>query len=263
MNELVVMKAQDMLVNIIDALPPEVIPDGLKQRDKREPGRMQKMTFERRMARAVYRRFKKQKERLVFWLSSRYMKTIPIEIPFDIWDLPEDEAEIIRVYKNSYIHGIGLIDDSILMGLDYSVFNEKAAAWAKKKAGELIKQVDDTSKKAVQTAVSSFVETPGMTLKDVIDNIPFEPKRAERIAATEITNAYGKANLDAGLEMKKEFPDVRVVKIWYTNQDEKVCDICDGLDGEEVEIEEQFSGGYDSPAAHVNCRCWMQTRTRI
>ena len=46
MNEIVLAKAQSLIIGIIDGLPDNVLPDELKQRDKREPGRERKMMYE-------------------------------------------------------------------------------------------------------------------------------------------------------------------------------------------------------------------------
>jgi len=72
----------------------------------------------------------------------------------------------------------------------------------------------------------------------------------------------------AGQDLKEEWPDVRVVKTWETNNDDLVCDICRPLNGVEVEIDEPFVNDetgdeFDCPPGHVNCRCWMDSTTDI
>ncbi|MDO9546011.1 MAG: hypothetical protein Q7J07_04570 [Pelolinea sp.] len=83
----------------------------------------------------------------------------------------------------------------------------------------------------------------------------------------EATDAYAKAALDEGLELKKEFSDVRVIKTWFTNNDHFVCDICRPLNGVNVEVEKPFIGGdgkeYDRPSACPDCRCWIKSSTDI
>jgi SPP1 gp7 family putative phage head morphogenesis protein len=83
------------------------------------------------------------------------------------------------------------------------------------------------------------------------------------IATTEITRAYAEANQIAGEALAKEFEGVPVVKIWYTNEDDKVCPICGEFDGKEIPIDESFGEGVKNPPAHPNCRCWTTTSTRI
>jgi hypothetical protein len=264
MNEAIVSKAHGLFISILDGIPNDLLPEELKQRDPREPGRKRKLLLEHRLARTIYRRFAKQKEKVIFYLGMHYIgKAQKPPIPEDIYDDPETEAEVKRIYISSYMHSINLFEDDVLVGLDYSVFNEKASTYARKRAGELFKKIDDTTKKAIQSAISNFVETPGMTINDVVNSLPFDTKRAMRVATTEITHAYGKSNLEAGQVLKKEYPDIAVVKTWHTNADDRVCEICGPLDGMEIEIDEQFPGGFDSPEGHVNCRCFMTVRTRI
>jgi len=57
-----------------------------------------------------------------------------------------------------------------------------------------------------------------------------------------------------------------VIKQWWTNNDDRVCPICGPLHEEVVDIDENFVSlgvEYQQPPAHVFCRCWMNTTTRI
>lgn len=82
--------------------------------------------------------------------------------------------------------------------------------------------------------------------------------RAKRIARTELSNAYNEGAVGhmrqllstdlLGEEMEKES---------YAALDERVCPICGDLHGERVGINEQFSGGFDRPTFHPDCRCTL------
>jgi hypothetical protein len=93
-------------------------------------------------------------------------------------------------------------------------------------------------------------------------------ERALRIAVTETTRAYSKGNQIGAEQLKQEHPDVLVTVVWYTNNDDRVCELCGPLHDTEVE---QGAGFYDPeppyadgfPPRHVNCRCWISYRTRI
>jgi len=71
---------------------------------------------------------------------------------------------------------------------------------------------------------------------------------AERIARTEVISASNGAELEAykqsGVIEKKE---------WLAEPD--ACEICAALDGEVVKLNKMFSGGFDFPPAHPNCKC--------
>jgi len=102
-----------------------------------------------------------------------------------------------------------------------------------------------------------------MTIGDVVNLLPYTESRALLIATTETTRVYAEANLLAGEALKKEYPDVQVIKRFFTNRDDRVCPLCAPLHGQEVEIGETFEGGYDGPPIHCGCRCWVETTTRI
>jgi hypothetical protein len=74
----------------------------------------------------------------------------------------------------------------------------------------------------------------------------------------------------SGQDLKKEFPDVRVIKTWFTNNDAIVqaCPVCWPLHEQTVDIDEMFVNAnlgleFERPKAHPRCRCWMNTTTRI
>ena len=265
MNDLAIVKTHELFISLIDGIPTDMLPDELKQRDKREPGRKQKLAYELAYARVVYRHFRRQKNKIRQWLEFNYpfRKSEKFPFPDDWWEDDEAMADFLKLDMRMYLHAIQLVEDGVLIGIDYSIFNALAADYARAHAGELIKNIDSTTLESVRSAISSFVETPGMTIGDTMDMLPFDQKRAWRVATTEITNVYSRATLEAGAELKNEYPDVRVTKTWFTNVDDRTCELCGPLNGMEIDINDQFPGGFDAPAAHVNCRCWMQTRTRI
>ena len=165
-------------------------------------------------------------------------------------------------------HGVSLFGKNSRIQIDWTLTNQRAAEWAREYVYDLIKDIDDISRLALQSAISQFVETPGMTIGDVMDMLPYDDERAQRVAVTEITRAYASANQMAGEDLKKEFPDVRVTKMWFTNNDDLVCDLCGPLDKTEVGIDENFYEPEDSyqdgnPPRHVNCRCWTDTNTAL
>ena len=276
MNELVITKAHELIISILDGIDNDLLPDELKTRDKEEPGRLRKMLYEKKLARIIYKRFKKQKEKIAQWLSMRYperskMTNIkdPAPLPDDLFDDNENDAELHRLFNSAYHDGVSLFRDTSSIGFDYSLINERALAWAHKNSLDLIKGtgktngIDEVTKETIRTAISNFVETPGMTIGDVVEQLPFDTDRAFRIARTEITRTYSRATLEAGNEIKKEYPDVRVTKTWLAAMNERTCPICGELHGMEIDIDDVFPGGYDAPPAHVSCACDLRTRTRI
>jgi hypothetical protein len=192
--------------------------------------------------------------------------TLPPYFLDDLYEDPEDEqflAVLIAIITKAMRSGIDIFDASVGISFDWTMTNIEALRAAKEYTYDLITKIDQTTRDAVGKAISTFVETPGFTMGDLADMLPFSERRAMMIATTETTRAYAEGQKLAGDKMKSDYPDVLVVKTWFTNNDDRVCEICGPMDEEEVELDEAFSSGDDKPPAHVNCRCWMSTRTKI
>jgi predicted kinase len=84
--------------------------------------------------------------------------------------------------------------------------------------------------------------------------------RAETIARTEVLTAENEGekaiwreSVDRGLLDPEEME-----RVWITSADERVCPICDPLEGAQVGIDEQWDtsvGPSDGPPLHPQCRC--------
>ena len=115
---------------------------------------------------------------------------------------------------------------------------------------------DDIANKLRQELQRGFMEGEGITqIKERVSKVfDVGENRAEMIARTETTRASsaGKyhAYVKAGVEGKKK---------WVTHFDNRTSDVCKRLDGQEVDLNEDFidaktgwKGMY--PPSHVNCR---------
>ena len=194
------------------------------------------------------------------------MKIMPVDI-FEGLDMTDAEDYKIRSSLFDMVYnGASLFQELSGYILDIGLINKQAQNWALMHVGKLIKEISETTRKVIREAVSDFVATPGMTIADVMQRMPFDAQRSQTIAVTETTRAYAEGNQIAGEVMKEQFPDVPVVKVWFTNNDDLVCEICGPLNGIEVGLDESWEsddGPIDNPPAHVNCRCWTQTTTNI
>jgi len=115
------------------------------------------------------------------------------------------------------------LSEADAVGINWNLANDRAADWARQYAGQRSRTLTATTRKQVQKQVGDWVQA-GEALPDLIQRIGAivdNPARAEMIAVTEATNTYGEANAQA----------------WA-------------------------AAGYDpaayKPAAHVNCRCYLQ-----
>jgi len=250
------------------------LPETLKRRDPREPGRDEKERFEDRLLMVIRRLFKKQKAAIIARLEQNFpgrkdLSPIPLDDLINGNGDDELMAQLIRVISLSAVGGVNLFSDMVSIGLDYSLIKDEALRYARDHAYDLIglstEGIDATTRDLVSNAITRFIETPGTTLGDITRQLEdvFSLNRAQMIAVTETTNAFAMGQQIAGEALLAQFPDVRVVKKWYTNNDDRVCPICAPLNGEEVDIKDNFSHGGANPPAHPRCRCWTHVRTRI
>ena len=89
--------------------------------------------------------------------------------------------------------------------------------------------------------------------------------RGYNIARTELAFAYNKGMLEATKQAQAQGYLGKMVKVWCTADDERVCHICGGLDGKEIAMDEDFDfytklqhtnpGIKQTPPAHPSCRC--------
>jgi hypothetical protein len=244
-----------------------------KRRDRREPERRAKEAMDDALFLWLQRHFRRQAKQIREELESHFSERKAPKKPKIDWArvLANDEKEmalLVRLLGEATREGIALFGQQAKIGIDYSLTNAEAAEWARKYAFDFIKDIDATTVDILKNAITAFVETPGFTIGDIMDALPFDEKRSLSIAVTETTRAYAQGQQMAGDQLKQEFPDVRVVKIWFTNNDDLVCELCGPLEGVEVENNENFyepGSAYEdgNPPRHPNCRCWVQTTTAL
>jgi len=238
------------------------------QRDDNEPGVERKMRFQKLVAAAVARDFRRKARAIREMLARTPQAAKGSAWEDDLLRLlqqPDLERELTRLFGAATIDGVALFGESVRMSVDLAGANVEAASWARKHVGELLRGVNKTTRDVVRRAVEYYVTTPGVTLGDAMQLMPFDAMRARRVATTEITRAYAQGNQIGADTLADQFPGLRVVKKWWTNRDSRVCPICAPLHGTTVAHDEAFTENDDGPVmqppAHVNCRCWSSFNT--
>jgi len=250
------------------------IPDAYKRRDPIEPGREQKELAELKIEKLVKRLFKKQEALIRAWMDVQFLgrKQVisgPVNPPEDILDDPEFIAIIIALVVLLAKQGIEITNVDAGDIIDTIAIQGVIIDWATTFTTEWMKTLNKTTLDALQKALEKFATTPGMTIQDVIDLLPFDETRAQMVAITEVTNLYGQAAQLAGEQLARDNPGVRVIKTWWTNNDAIVrrCPVCWPLHGVSVKIKSKFVDGEGNkqiaPAAHPRGRCWISVRTDI
>lgn len=139
------------------------------------------------------------------------------------------------------------------ISLDWSVINRRAARWAETYTYDLVKGIEATSRRKLQSAINVFFRD-GLTKAQLEAKIAplFGPVRAQMIAVTEVTRASVQGELATVREIRRANPGIALVPVWNTNNDELVCPICRPRNQTR-----QGELWYDPPPAHVLCRCWL------
>jgi hypothetical protein len=234
------------------------------ERDPREPGVKRKLKFEKELSGLIKRVLARQAEMVERHLQSIYpSRTQKAGADIDLDWTEDEEAELVMLLIQASRDGIKLFSEGSKLPMDWEFANIEAAKWARKYAGNLIKEMTATSRAALRETIAAFIEMPGFTIGNVMEMLPFNEERALRVAVTEITRAYGEANQIAGQQLRKEFPDLKMIKTWYTNNDDLVCEYCGPLNGTSIPIDEAWDGEIQNPPYHVNCRCWTDYGTEL
>lgn len=149
---------------------------------------------------------------------------------------------------------------AIGIGVEWGLVNDAVVNWAANCSAQEVTLITNTTRKMVQDKVADWIAS-GEPLRE-LEKDPqflqtFGKVRAKMIADTEVTNAYAGGNLETW-----RASDVVDGKKWMTAGTD-VCDICIGLDGQEVPLNAMFISDYDGstyerPPAHPRCKCWIQ-----
>lgn len=140
------------------------------------------------------------------------------------------------------------------IGVDWGLVNEQAARWAATHTSDLLAGLNNTTRNAVQQKLEAHFRTgaPLSELKKSLASV-LGPTRAELIAVTEITRAASQGQMQILGELRKA--GVQMEAVWNTAADERVCPICQPLNGLP-----QGDNWSDPPPAHGRCRCWVSLR---
>lgn len=142
-------------------------------------------------------------------------------------------------------------------GEDIDMSEARVVRFIEKEAGGMIEGINKTTLQKLRTSLVEGVKAgegiPELKARvaDIYDAA--RGKRAEKIARTEVLRATNFATQEAYRQS-----GVVEGKEWLTALDDRVCPICDPLDGKIVGLKKSFEtsvGSVDYPPAHPACRC--------
>lgn len=180
----------------------------------------------------------------------------------------------------------------------FDVTNPRVTEWIRLHSAELVTEISEASRQAIRDLVArSYTEgIPAQTLARMIrqsiglttrqaravanmrarmiaDGKKAEMiekateryaarllrRRAEMIARTELIKAETQGQLllwQQQIEAGMLPGDVR--KEWIVTPDDRLCPLCQDMDGATVPVDSDFVGGDDGPPLHPNCRCALR-----
>ena len=153
-------------------------------------------------------------------------------------------------------------DTGISKDLKFDVTNPRAIEWARKHAADLVINITDTTRDKIRELVEAAFEEQ-FTVDDLrkeIDDLVADPDRAETIARTEVISASNAGQKELWNQaVDEEILTGREKKEWIVTPDDKLCPICEPMDGVQVGLDEDFQlntgDRVDTPPAHPRCRC--------
>jgi len=229
------------------------------ERDPGEPGYEEKNSYQRKIQRALSARLKRQLEQVSAALDNKgfFVNGVYIE------DVPDENSKLVKLIYDAILAGTVIAQEDIGVFLPDGVLNQYALQAAREYVTDWLEKLDSTTQDAIRQAVETFVSKPGTTVGDVISILEptFGSARAERIAVTETTRVFALGNDIYAKELQAQYPDMEVIRQWWTNNDDRVCPICGPLHGKQAKRGETFDG-IANPPAHVNCRCWTSVTVK-
>lgn len=141
--------------------------------------------------------------------------------------------------------------------VDWNLLAHEARDFAKTYLFNLIRNVDETTRKATQDAVTKWIESgePLDSLRSALRDIFQNEARAALISQTESTRAFAE-----GSKERYRRADIQYVK-WNTVNAGDVCPVCEALGNEPpAPIDQGFKAdsGDSFPPNHPGCRCWLR-----
>lgn len=138
--------------------------------------------------------------------------------------------------------------------MTFDITSPEAIKWARERAAELAKDLSDTTRDDIKTAIADSLEFGDDPYDDILDAVGSEA-RASVIARTETMMAANEGQRQSWEQAVEDglLPE-GAQKVWIATSG--CCDECDALDGTHVDLDEEYPDeGGDGPPLHPNCRC--------
>lgn len=186
------------------------------------------------------------------------------------WQREEELLKQILLNHLEYAAEIGFMyaKDQTKRTVNASVYDKRMQKLLLKRAQFSAKKITDATKERLIAKLITEIELRpkaftaaafpldiSKLVQEAIEEVFDDLFKAKTIADSEIIDGI----MDGAFHYARE-ADLKY-KIWQTQEDEKVCPICEPLDGKRVKIDDVFdtSGGEVDlpPDPHLSCRCYV------
>ena len=203
--------------------------------------------LERKLARIVGRDLRAELSRLLDYLGDPpRLENVPSDYWNSGWRTIQKDVE--PVLLDIYLSQAEGLMNEVGIGVNWDQINATASQWAKRHTEQVLADLFRKRYDHLNETIPRFYEE-GWNLGQLQDDLEkwYSPVRAEMIAVTETTRAAveGERAMVAELEA---IAGKRMVPIWKTMKDERVCPICGPRHNKEV-VDGKF------PPIHPRCRC--------
>jgi hypothetical protein len=145
----------------------------------------------------------------------------------------------------------------------FGIKSNDAVEYARTRAGELIKGIDETTKKRVQYLIAEAIDngdTVADLKKSLVKHFAFSKYRAGLIASTELGGAYLAGKKESYIRTAEYYGinPANGRKQVIVHADDRICPICSPcIDdaGKRFPYDDNFSNGLPFAIFHIGCRC--------
>lgn len=202
---------------------------------------------ERQVGRALSREMQAELEKLMEYLGDPpELNNVPPAYWRNGWKQIQNKVEPILV--GAFVQSALDVADGIGIGVDWDLVNTDAANWARNNLAKTLERMFQRTYEGVGELVPRYFEEQ-WGRADLAQRLEryYSPVRAEMIAVTETTRAVVEGER-AAVDRLAEITGERMIPVWLTMNDERVCPICGPRHKQMI-----TDGMY--PPAHPRCRC--------
>ncbi len=203
--------------------------------------------IERKLARVLSKDLRVELDKLL-----NYLGDPPnfANVPYEYWQngWKDIQADVEPVLMEAFLESAEEVMLRFEFGVDWDAVNTDAANWARVHTESVLSDLFRKRYDFVGENVARYFEE-GWSISDLARRLRvwYDPVRAEMIAITETTRAVVEGERFVIAQLEKE-SDNKMIPVWSTANDERVCLICGERHGKEI-----TDGIY--PPAHPRCRC--------